>query len=309
MKNILLAASGLSPQVITEALYALWHQGRPISRLEIITTRTGKERILAGLFSPMDGKLLAFMQEFGIPENDIEFGPHLIHVLKDETGNELDDIITPKDNKILLQTCIDLAYQLTSDPDSAVFFLVAGGRKTMTSCLTLAAQIYGRPQDRIYHVLVTPEFEQCRDFWYPPKISKNIAVRNNNGIEYVINTKYAKIELISIPFISIRKHLDPKMLSHPISPSELSDLAIYDKEPAIILHLSNATISYHNKILHMFPIHMAIYAFFVQQKVKCKNTHTCKYCTDCFLDKEAIFSKEDEIKEIYLKIKQNIDFS
>ena len=29
--------------------------------------------------------------------------------------------------------------------------------------------LYGRPQDRIYHVLVSPEFESSGVFFYPPR--------------------------------------------------------------------------------------------------------------------------------------------
>ncbi|RKX57645.1 MAG: TIGR02584 family CRISPR-associated protein, partial [Thermodesulfobacteriota bacterium] len=42
---------------------------------------------------------------------------------------------------------------LTASKDTAVYFLIAGGRKTMSACLAVAAQFYGRPQDRVYHVL------------------------------------------------------------------------------------------------------------------------------------------------------------
>lgn len=65
---------------------------------------------------------------------------------------EIDDIFFEDDNKLLFKECLWLSWKLTIDLDSAVFFLVAGGRKTMTSCLTLAAQLYGRSQNRMYHI-------------------------------------------------------------------------------------------------------------------------------------------------------------
>ncbi|MCP4369684.1 MAG: hypothetical protein GY797_16460 [Deltaproteobacteria bacterium] len=45
MKNILLAVTGISPQVITETLYALHQSDRKIDSIHVITTRDGKENI------------------------------------------------------------------------------------------------------------------------------------------------------------------------------------------------------------------------------------------------------------------------
>ena len=42
---------------------------------------------------------------------------------------------------------MDLSFRLTADPETCVLFSVEGGRNTMSFCLTLAAQMYGRPQD------------------------------------------------------------------------------------------------------------------------------------------------------------------
>ena len=52
MKNILLAVCGLSPQVITETLFALHQTGRTVDAIHIITTQLGKERILDTLLEP-----------------------------------------------------------------------------------------------------------------------------------------------------------------------------------------------------------------------------------------------------------------
>jgi CRISPR-associated protein Csx14 len=299
LKNILLAVSGLSPQVITEALYALWYQGRPVSRLEIITTRTGKERIFAGLFSPMDGRIDAFLTEFGIAPDSLEFGPHLLHVIKDEAGVEREDIVSAEDNEILLQTCLKTACRLTSDPETAVFFLVAGGRKTMTSCLTLAAQFYGRLQDRIYHVLVTPEFEQCRDFWYPPRTPRDITVRDDKGREHIMSTRYAKIDLISIPFVSVRDRLDPKLISRPISSAELLASMIRDKPPVLTIDLSEGKLSFKGIELDLYPAHLALYAFFAGQKATCTKALSCQNCTDCYLELCEILNRQEAISRRY----------
>lgn len=127
MKNIMLAVVGINPQVITEALYGLYHAGRSVDSIHLITTRAGKDQIFTHLLSPYDGKMAAFMQEYNIDPAAIDCGPHTVHVLKKQSGVEIDDIVDEDDNEILLNTCLKLAFQFTARSDCAVFFLVAGG--------------------------------------------------------------------------------------------------------------------------------------------------------------------------------------
>ena len=160
MKNILLAVSGLSPQVITETLYVLHQNGQSVEAVHVITTREGKDKIFAELFAGGDGQYYRYLEEYGIDPASLNFDHQNIHAITDEFGAELKDIATECDNERLLKKCLELAFYFTKDHDTAVLFSVAGGRKTMSVCLTLAAQMYGRPQDRLYHVLVSPEFEK-----------------------------------------------------------------------------------------------------------------------------------------------------
>ncbi len=81
----------------------------------------------------------------------------------------------------------------------------------MSPCLTLATQIYVRPQDRLYHVLVSPEFERSRDFFYPPKELRIVEFRDNQGQLFYKDTRYARVNLIHIPFVSIREQLSTDM--------------------------------------------------------------------------------------------------
>nr|MBL0731841.1 TIGR02584 family CRISPR-associated protein [Desulfobacterales bacterium] len=171
MKNILLAVTGLSPQVITETLYALHQSNRNVDAIHIITTRDGKEKIYTGLFAGKKGHYYKYLQEYNIPSDSINFSHENIHVVMDEYGVEATDITNEAQNEQLLKKCMELAFLFTKDSGTAVLFSIAGGRKTMSSCLTIAAQMYGRPQDRLYHVLVSPEFESNRNFYYPPKES------------------------------------------------------------------------------------------------------------------------------------------
>ena len=49
MKHILVAVTGLSPQVISETLFALHQRSQRVDAIHVITTRDGKERIFVNL--------------------------------------------------------------------------------------------------------------------------------------------------------------------------------------------------------------------------------------------------------------------
>ncbi|MFZ5764068.1 MAG: CRISPR-associated ring nuclease Csm6 [Thermodesulfobacteriota bacterium] len=288
MKNILLAVVGLSPQVITETLYALLHEGRRVHAVHMITTRRGKEKLLTGLFDPDCRRIDVLLADFAIDPATLDCSIRNIHTLKTAAGVEVEDIITPEDNEILLQTCLDLAFHFTRRDDTALWFLVAGGRKTMTSCLTLAAQLYGRPQDRILHVLVSPEFESCRDFWYPPRISVPVTLRDENGNPLIKETRYAEIRLITIPFVSIRPLLAADMLDQPRPPAELLQSLIRDAPKILVINLTEGKLIYNGTELDLHPARLALYAFFAEQKKNCPRPHPCAGCHDCFLAAESI---------------------
>ena len=91
----------------------------------------------------------------------------------------------------------------------------------MSSCLALAAQMYGRSQDRLFHVLVSPEFESHPDFFYPPKTSRLLELRDEKGNPYYKESRYAEINLVHLPFVSIRERLGQEYLKKSLDPATL----------------------------------------------------------------------------------------
>ena len=299
MKNILLALTGLSPQVITETLFALHQNKQRVDAIHVITTRDGKEMIFAHLLAGKNGHYYRYLEEYGIDPSSIDFGHQNIHVITDEHRIEISDIINEDDNERLLKKCLDLTFRFTNQADRAVFFSVAGGRKTMSSCLTLAAQMYGRPQDRLYHVLVSPEFESNRDFYYPPKKSRTIELKDKNGQTFFKETRFAQVNLIPIPFVSIREQLSGDMLKEPTDPATLMLSLVKEEEYRLIVNLLTGKIIYKTLELDLMPARLALYAFFAVEKKNCsKDAETCGTCTECFLDMHSIY---DEITDLYRK--------
>lgn len=309
MKRILLAVVGMTPQVVTETLYALYQENRPVNAIHIITTRKGKEAINAHLLPSKGGQYRRFLADYHIDPRTIAFGHDSIHTITDANGIEIDDIAGEEDNEHLLETCLNLAFHLTSDPDTGVCFSIAGGRKTMSACLMVAAQLYGRPQDRVYHVLVSPEFESNRDFYYPPPESKPVELRDIHGQSYIKETRYADITLIPIPFVSIRDKLSGTMLKAPRDPATLMMSLVREDPPLLSIDLPSSKITFKQRELDMMPSRMALYAFFALQKKQCReNSQQCRGCVECYMGVADILDRQDEIAGYYKKIMAQRDF-
>ncbi len=301
MRNILLAVTGLTPQVITETLYALHQNRQRVDEIHIITTRTGKERIYSRLIGGENGFFYKYLEDYKINRTSIMFDHSNVHVICDEDGNEIEDISNAHENERLLAKCLNLAFEFTSDQNTSVFFSVAGGRKTMSSCLTLAAQLYGRPQDRLYHVLISSEFENNRDFFYPPASSRKIELFDSKGQPYYKETRFAEITLVNIPFVSLRRHLSEDQLKSSNDPGTLMLSLVKDEPPRLIINLTDRKISYKTIELDMMPAHMALYAFFIMLKKNCKKDNiNCKGCQGCFIGTDKM--ENNDITEIYKKI-------
>jgi len=126
MKTILLAVCGLSPQVITETLFALHQTGRTVEAIHIITTQLGKERILSTLLEPGAGYYFLYLREYEQEIRSIDFGPPTIHTVCDAQGREIADIRDEADNEQLLRIGLDLSFRFTRNPD--LYSKLAGNR-------------------------------------------------------------------------------------------------------------------------------------------------------------------------------------
>jgi CRISPR-associated protein Csx14 len=302
MKRILLAICGLSPQVITETLYALYQQGRMPDAIRILTTREGKVACNASLLNPIEGEYYRFLKEYDIDYRTIDFQPHHVRCVTDESGREIDDISDEEENELFLKACMDASFDLTRDPDCTVFFSIAGGRKTMGACLTLAAQFYGRPQDRLYHVLVSPEFESSRNFFFPPATSQPVTLYDRQGQPYTKETRYAKVTLFHVPFFSLRDRLATRRLKGPEEPATLMLSLVREKRSELVIDLPGRKVVWKGVEVDMMPAKLAIYSFFALRKkeIPCERV-SCRGCDDCFLSVVDVLDAGEEISSLYRK--------
>ena len=213
-RRLLVAATGLSPQIVTETLYALAVRpthGVPLfvpTEVHLVTTKEGAERTKLALLHPDSGWFHRLCAEYGLP--GIRLDPGDIHVLADAAGAPLDDIRTPEDNALAADAIAAVVRDLTRDPNSALHVSIAGGRKTMGFYLGYTLSLYGRPQDRLSHVLVDEPYESHPDFFYPTRASTIIHTRDHRSRPY--DTREARVTLADIPFVRLREELPAALI-------------------------------------------------------------------------------------------------
>jgi len=210
-RRILLAVTGLTPQVVTETLYALACRAESPwipHEVHLITTATGAENARLNLLLP-DGWFHRLCRDYRL--EGIAFPVENIHILCDTTGQPLEDIRTQEQNTLAADFITDTLRKLTQDPDSEVHVSIAGGRKTMGYYLGYALSLFGRPQDRLSHVLVSDPYETNRDFYYPTPYDLRIHSKRGDK-EISVDARNARVELADIPFVRLRDGL-PERLS------------------------------------------------------------------------------------------------
>ena len=223
-RRILLAVSGLSPQIITETLYALAVSSSAEERfvptdIEVITTAEGAQRIRQHLLDPDSGIIARFCRDFGLA--GIRLTEKHIHTVKAIDGRPLVDIRTADDNSRLADEITKQVRTLTADPDCALHVSLAGGRKTMGFYAGYVLSLFGRSQDRLSHVLVSEPFESAPDFWYPRPQPESLSLRTFTHVPQststqpqpvTISSAEVHIGLAMIPFVRLRQGLPLALL-------------------------------------------------------------------------------------------------
>jgi CRISPR-associated protein (TIGR02584 family) len=262
-RRILLAVAGLSPQIVTETLYALTqHPEHPFvpTEIHLVSTREGAERARLALLSEEPGWFRRLCRDYRLPE--IRFDESCIHVIKSEDGQELDDIRSARDNRQAADAIAEIVRELTGDPNAALHVSIAGGRKTMGFYLGYALSLFGREQDRLSHALVSEPFESSWDFFYPTPYSRVIAIRDNK----LADTAEAKVTLAEIPFVSLRHSQPERSLTGRASFTEAVAAARQALgPPSLILDLPNRRVQAGERAFSLPPAELALLAVFARR--------------------------------------------
>ena len=266
MTKILFLVTGMTPQIITETIWALAcdpelpHQERFIpDEIHVLSTDDGLNQIRSRLFSEKQGSKFAQFQEEYPQLANINFddSDDYLHVIKDRDGNILKDLKTPNDNELAADLICQMIRQFTERDDVVLHVSIAGGRKTMGFYAGYALSLYGRACDRMSHVLVEERYESARDFFYP-SVFDNVFVTNRDNVE--LRTKDAKIWLAQIPFVRLRNSLSNHDIVASKSFSEVIETLNLSLKPLqMTLDINNRHISIGDKICSLTPKEFSIY--------------------------------------------------
>lgn len=202
MKNILFFVAGMTPQIITETVWALACDPNNDKKwtpdeIYVLSTEGGLEQIRSHLF--LDGVFTQFLQDFPLLKY-IKFDENALIPIKRNDGF-LADLKDPLDNELTADLICQTVREFASDDNVCLHVSIAGGRKTMGFYAGYALSLYGRSQDRMSHVLVESEFEHSEGFYYPTPNDYYVEHRQDKKRR---NAKNAKVWLVDIPFVRMR---------------------------------------------------------------------------------------------------------
>jgi len=252
-------------------LFALHQQGEVLpEKIHILTTAEGCQRARLTLIN--DGWLAKFYSDYQLPQPD--FCEEHIHTLQRANGNPLTDIRTQADNQDMADTITEWIRTFTADPDTSLHVSIAGGRKTMGFYAGYALSLYGRPQDRLSHVLVSPEYESHPQFYYPTPYSQ--VIYGNDPSRKPLDTQNAEVMLADIAFVRLRHGLDAALLQGRTSFSESVAKAQQVLGPAyLIIDLKQRRIKAQDVYIKFIPTDLAFYSWLLNRQLANQSAPTC----------------------------------
>jgi CRISPR-associated protein (TIGR02584 family) len=254
-RRVLLAVTGLSPQIVTETVYALAvKRGWVPTEIRIVTTRRGADNARLMLLSEDPGWFRQLRKDYRLPE--MAFGAQDIHVIKGPDGKPLEDILADADNVAVADFITEQVRAITADSKASLHVSIAGGRKTMGFYVGYALSLFGRAQDRLSHVLVSSPFESLPEFFYPAPRTRVIHDRSNHALD----ANDACVHLGEIPFVRLRDGLPRSLLEGHTTFSAV--IAEAQKAlPPVELRLDTATLTVTaaGKVFALEPIQFALY--------------------------------------------------
>lgn len=257
-RRILVAVTGLSPQVVTETVYALAVQRKPAwipTEIRVISTSEGAERARLTLLGKDPGWFHRLRRDYGLPP--IRFDESLIRGLRRKGGGALDDIRTAADNEAAADALLEEIRDATAKAD-AVHVSIAGGRKTMGFFAGYALSLLGREQDALSHVLVEPPFESHPDFFYPSPTPRIIYTPPPQSRP--LDASRAKVTLAEIPFVRLRRLLARSRKGAGGSFAEAVEAAQEAVGPNVIIRLNEGILEAGGERIRLRRAELAFYA-------------------------------------------------
>src|SRR2546423_3027917 len=306
-RHILLCVAGLTPQIITETLYALVvEKKRRVDEIRVITTRDGRDKIMTGvangrggadesLLHPEEGRCYAFCRDYPELSAGIKFDESCLYILNNrKTGvpspsdceeDRRPTTRTARENECAANQICEIVRSLTSQPHVHLHASAAGGRKTMSVYLTAAMQLFGRVEDCLSHVLVNPPFENNRNFYYKPPQAQPLL--DNNGNLLPITTDEAHIEMAEIPLVLLHRIIAEQLKKEPGYYNDLvlqaqDELNLVQTEHDVRLDLRNGRVKIASRAIGLTPREFLVYTIFAVRRKRASNDEAASLTYDDF---------------------------
>jgi len=264
-RRILLAVAAKSPQIITETIYALAaDQPRWLpTELHVITTGRGAKTIQAALGIEGGNWLAQLCQDYQLPT--ISLDKTNLHIITNQHNQPLEDVRNSADNACAADFITQFVRELTADPNCSLYTSLSGGRRTMTYYMGYAMSLFGRPQDRLTHVLIEDEYFFNEQFYYPPPQSKLIPCKDSTPVD----AHTIEITLADLPFIRLRDTLPAELFS---GKQRFSDLIAAAQaqivQPSVQFNWALKQLKCGDKLIKMPPLQMTFYVWMLERCAK-----------------------------------------
>ncbi|CAK0751809.1 CRISPR-associated protein Csx14 [Gammaproteobacteria bacterium] len=259
----LVVLAGLTPQVITEALFVLSvREGRHVAHISVLTSPEGADTVQNALLLTHDTPLERFCRDYGIQRSRLLFGLEDLHRLwpRREVGGALQPASLDGVMERLATWC--------SEGELPIIACVAGGRKDMVVLLTQIFALLARPEDRLVHLLTSPHFENLAEFFYPPPQPATLAVHRAGGVMF-LNSAEAQVEMMEIPLVRLRSLVDEETRRGLVS-LEMAQQRIQREveslNPSLRIFPRKLAVWYHGGETVLPPKEFAVLLFFAQAR-------------------------------------------
>ncbi|MBS0575150.1 MAG: TIGR02584 family CRISPR-associated protein [Proteobacteria bacterium] len=267
-RRVLLFVTGLTPQVVTETVYALAvdANGRtPFvpTEIRLITTAKGAEQARLALLARDRDQFGKLCRDYDL--QGIRFDESMIEIIRDADGEPVADIMTAAQSEAAADTITRRIAELTADPQCAVHVSLAGGRKTLSFFAGYALSLYGREQDRLSHVLVSERFETHPEFFYKPP--RPITLHDRDRLE--MSTADARIRLALIPFVPMRGGFSSGLLNRSIGYAESVRLLARDPHQGEVrIRPQHLQVVWDGETIDLQPVAMAFYTWLADRRLR-----------------------------------------
>ncbi|MEO5348320.1 MAG: CRISPR-associated ring nuclease Csm6 [Magnetococcus sp. YQC-3] len=259
----LVVVTGLTPQVITEALYALQIQeGCVVQRISVLTTPEGAEAVQNALMLTRDTPLERFCRDYGIVRRSIQFDRQDIYRIwpSRSVGSSLEPAS--------LDTLMSWLAEWCAPDKLPVTACVAGGRKDMAVLFSQIFSLLARQEDRLVHLFVPKIFENLAEFFYPPPEPVALTVHRSGGVTF-LNSTEARVELMEIPLIRLRSMLDAETLAGVV-PLTVARQRVQHKldelDLTVCLLLQSRSVIYRGHAVSLPPREFSLLLFFARAR-------------------------------------------